>query len=215
MMDWIISHKIGIAIYVGVHLATYYMFVHVLGKAHLKNKKTEFGRLEPFKRVDISRWSILNPMVFLVAPRFVLGVVNLLFYTVWVMIFMIGVKDKISPFRYKMIRFMGFITCRNQALIGGLNWVNIEYVEKCGYEKYLGPDWKPEWSGVGTIICNHVCWMDIVVILAYFFPSFVSKKSVKSYPGVGPIAQAIDCVFLERAGTKEEKIAVGQAIERR
>lgn len=62
---------------------------------------------------------------------------------------------------------------------------------------------------------NHVCWMDIVVLLAYFSPSFVSKKSVKKYPGIGPIAQAIDCVFLERAGTKEEKIAVGQAIEKR
>jgi 1-acyl-sn-glycerol-3-phosphate acyltransferase len=51
--------------------------------------------------------------------------------------------------------------------------------------------------------------MDILITIAYFFPSFVSKISVKSYPGVGSIAQAIDCVFLERAGTKEEKIAVG------
>ena len=57
--------------------------------------------------------------------------------------------------------------------------------------------------------------MDIVVALSYFFPSFISKISVKSYPFVGSVAQAIDCVFLERAGTKEEKIAVGQAIERR
>jgi len=57
--------------------------------------------------------------------------------------------------------------------------------------------------------------MDILVTIAYFFPSFVSKISVKSYPGVGSIAKAIDCVFLERAGTKEEKIAVGQAIEKR
>ena len=51
--------------------------------------------------------------------------------------------------------------------------------------------------------------------IAYFFPSFVSKMSVKRFPGVGLVATAIDCVFLERAGSKEEKIKVGQAIERR
>lgn len=51
--------------------------------------------------------------------------------------------------------------------------------------------------------------------LALFGTSFVSKKSVGSYPGIGTIARAIDCVFLERAGTKEEKIAVGKMIEDR
>jgi 1-acyl-sn-glycerol-3-phosphate acyltransferase len=57
--------------------------------------------------------------------------------------------------------------------------------------------------------------MDILITIAFFFPSFVSKKSIKHFPGVGPIAQAIDCVFLDRAGTKEEKIAAGLAIEKR
>jgi 1-acyl-sn-glycerol-3-phosphate acyltransferase len=64
-------------------------------------------------------------------------------------------------------------------------------------------------------VANHVCWMDILISIAFFFPSFVSKKSIKNFPGVGPIAQAIDCVFLDRAGTKEEKIAAGLAIEKR
>ena len=52
--------------------------------------------------------------------------------------------------------------------------------------------------------------MDIVMAYAIFQPSFVSKKSVASYPGIGIIARSIDTVFLERAGTKEEKIAVGK-----
>jgi 1-acyl-sn-glycerol-3-phosphate acyltransferase len=54
--------------------------------------------------------------------------------------------------------------------------------------------------------------MDILVGLVLFFPSFVSKKSIKKYPFIGMIATAIDCVFTDRAGTKEEKIAVAKQI---
>ena len=55
--------------------------------------------------------------------------------------------------------------------------------------------------------------MDILALLTFFFPSFVAKSDVKSFPGVGSIAKAIDCVFVNRAGSKEEKILVGQQIE--
>jgi 1-acyl-sn-glycerol-3-phosphate acyltransferase len=35
-------------------------------------------------------------------------------------------------------------------------------------------------------------------------PSFVSKKEVRKMPGVGKIAEGIQCLFLDRAGTKEQ-----------
>lgn len=49
----------------------------------------------------------------------------------------------------------------------------------------------------------------------YFFPAFVSKRSVENLPGIKTIMAAIDGLFVDRAGTKEEKIAVAQAIEDR
>ena len=53
------------------------------------------------------------------------------------------------------------------------------------------------------------------MLLSLYHTSFVSKSSVKKYPGIGKIATAIDCVFLDRAGSKEEKIkAAEQIIER-
>lgn len=112
---------------------------------------------------------------------------------------------------------MGYFACRLHCFLGSLYWVNLEFVStgEGDYSKWLGKDWKPEWKGVGTVVSNHVCWMDIVMALGILQPSFVSKKSVASYPGIGTIARAIDCVFLERAGTKEEKIAVGKMIEDR
>jgi len=57
--------------------------------------------------------------------------------------------------------------------------------------------------------------MDIVMALAAIWPSFVSKASVRSYPGVGRIAVALDCVFLDRASSKEEKLAALKCIEAR
>jgi len=50
------------------------------------------------------------------------------------------------------------------------------------------------------------------LLLSVFHTSFVSKASVKKYPGIGQIATAIDCVFLDRAGSKEEKIRAGEQI---
>jgi hypothetical protein len=59
-MDWLKSHKWGITIYVGVHVATYYLFIYVLGKGHIKNDKRDFGKLEPFKRIDVGNWSFIK-----------------------------------------------------------------------------------------------------------------------------------------------------------
>jgi lysophosphatidylcholine acyltransferase/lyso-PAF acetyltransferase len=52
--------------------------------------------------------------------------------------------------------------------------------------------------------------MDIVLTLSIFHPSFVSKASVKKYPGIGLIAQAIDCLFLDRGGSKDDKLAMAR-----
>lgn len=101
----------------------------------------------------------------------------------------------------------------------GVLYTKIEYVSAPGsegdYSKWLGPDWKPEWENPGAVIMNHTCFIDILFGMVVFFPSFVSKKSVKAYPFVGNIATALDCVFLERAGTKEEKIKVAKQLEER
>mmetsp|Transcript_5650 Transcript_5650/g.8936 ORF Transcript_5650/g.8936 Transcript_5650/m.8936 type:complete len:139 (+) Transcript_5650:392-808(+) len=96
-------------------------------------------------------------------------------------------------------------------------WIKTDYVStgEGDYRKWLGPDWKPQWEGSGTIVSNHVCWADILLALVVFFPSFVSKSSVKKYPFVGAIACVIDSVFLDRAASKEERGAAAKIIENR
>ena len=63
-----------------------------------------------------------------------------------------------------------YIISRWAALVGGLFWVKYEYVstEEGDYSKWLGPDWKPEWSGASTIVSNHVSWLDICISYGKF-----------------------------------------------
>mmetsp|Transcript_34888 Transcript_34888/g.33947 ORF Transcript_34888/g.33947 Transcript_34888/m.33947 type:complete len:97 (+) Transcript_34888:345-635(+) len=89
-------------------------------------------------------------------------------------------------------------------LVAGLVWINVERPE-IDYRPYLGPDWKPEYEGASTLVWNHACWMDILVGMWWGLPSFLSKMGVRSYPGVGIIAENIQSVFLKRTGTNKEK----------
>ena len=116
-----------------------------------------------------------------------------------------------------MIKVGVAIITRPLIFFCGLYWINVDYVStgEGDYSKWLGPDWKPDWSNPSTIVSNHVSWFDIIVALVYFCPSFVSKNSVKKYPGVGRIAIAIECVFFDRAGSKEEKWGVVELIKQR
>ena len=201
-----------IAIYVAISLVTYYFVVHKLAKGHIKNKdnKELLEKLEPFHRTDVNNWNVIKllPMVLTFWPRWIIGMINLFQYAFTVNVLMIGISDfsQVGPIRYQLIKRLGQISMRLHMLLAGVIWIKKEYVvEESGYEKWLGPDWKPKWEGAGTLVSNHVCWMDILTLLIVFFPSFVAKKEVKSYPGVGSIATAIDCLFVDRAGTKEEK----------
>ena len=209
-----------------VHLLTYVLIMYVFAKGHIKNRhNAELNKkYAPFVRNDIDNWSIIwcFPFYCTFWIRVFLGLLNVCTTPILIWFCMLGIdtKDpnhKISKRRKWWINRFISNSAYFQLVMGGLVWYKVEQVstDEGDYKKWLGPDWKPEWEGCGTMVSNHVCWMDIVMLLGYYSPSFVSKVSVKDYPGVGKIAIAIDCVFLERAGTKEEKIAVGKMIEDR
>lgn len=203
-----------LGVYLVIAAATHILVVFVLSRAHIKNHKRKdvLEKFAPFNRKDVDSWFHPSSLiVFTFWPRFILGWINLALYCIWVMIVMIGVdikNPKIGPIRLFLLKTMGKLACRLQLLISGVVWLEYEEVKDADYKKWLGPDWKPQWEGSGTLVFNHVSWMDILAALCTFYPSFVSKKSVQTFPFVGTIATAIDSVFLDRAGTKEEKIAV-------
>jgi len=48
------------------------------------------------------------------------------------------------------------------------------------------------------IACNHVSWMDIIVLSALTPLSFIAKKEVNSWPGFGLLARLQRTVFIDR-----------------
>ena len=83
--------------------------------------------------------------------------------------------------------------------MAGVIWIKTEKMEDFDYKKWLGPDWKPKWSGSGTLVANHINgFMDVLSAMCIFYPAFVSKKSMKDFPFVGTVACANDPIFLDR-----------------
>ena len=83
---------VGVVLYIVIHTATYYLFVHVLGKNHYKNMDNKEVNKSPFFRNDLKNWGLIKnfPMVITFWPRMIGALINLLLYTIWVVIIMIG-----------------------------------------------------------------------------------------------------------------------------
>ena len=220
LLAYVEDHKILISIYVIIHLATYYLAVHVLSKGHLlRHRDPEIlARFEPFNRTDVDNWGLIKclPMILLFWPRIITAFAFFCTHLVWIGIWMLILGgDCGRPTRDVIISTHAYWAARTCLFFTGVYWIKAERVEDADYRKWLGPDWRPQWRGAGTLIANHVCWLDIVMAYGYFFPSFVSKRSVESLPGIKTINSAIDGLFVDRAGNKEEKAAVARAIEER
>ena len=153
-------------------------------------------------------------------PRALLQILNLAIYCIIVRLCMVGVdlqNPEIGPIRKTLIMAAGKPIVRAQCLLAGVYSFKVEYVStgEGDYRKWLGPDWQPEFEGASTLVSNHVCHMDILLAMSVFFPSFMSKESVRNYPFVGCIAVAIDCQFTDRAGGKDARQATAAAMQAR
>ena len=216
----VLQYKVFLTIYVSIHLLTYYLVVHVLGKGHKANHRNPeiLAKFGPFNRIDVDNITLFNclPMILLFWPRIILAFSFFCNHLVWIGICMLILGgDCGRPTRDVLISVHAYYSARICLFFTGVYWLKVERVENADYRKWLGPDWKPQWRGAGTLVANHVSWLDIVMGYGYFFPAFVSKRSVQNMPGIKTIMAAIDGLFVDRAGTVEERQEAAKAIEER
>lgn len=50
----------------------------------------------------------------------------------------------------------------------------------------------------GILVCNHIGYAEIMLLVTHYAPSVVAKKEIASYPLVGTIARALQCIFIDR-----------------
>lgn len=48
-----------------------------------------------------------------------------------------------------------------------------------------------------VVVANHSSTVDILLCMSHYFPSFLAKSAVASYPLIGPIAKCMNCVFVD------------------
>ena len=81
----------------------------------------------------------------------------------------------------------------------GYSKTDITKLQIC-YKKYLGPDWKPKYSGAPTLISNHRSWTDITIGVGHFCACFVAAQRVRSIPGVWRVTDLLQCIYVNRVG---------------
>ena len=66
--------------------------------------------------------------------------------------------------------------------------------------------------GPVLMVCNHVTWLDILVLHASAHARFVSKSEVHHWPLIGPMAAAAGTLFIERASRRDAMRVVHQMV---
>lgn len=67
------------------------------------------------------------------------------------------------------------------------------------YSYYLGPEYKDQYKKpvtVGTMIGNHVSWLDTMVLTKYYELGFTLKKEMRKAPFFGTFAKVVSSIFI-------------------
>jgi 1-acyl-sn-glycerol-3-phosphate acyltransferase len=60
----------------------------------------------------------------------------------------------------------------------------------------------------GLLVCNHLSWLDVLVLQSVVPAVFVAKSEVQSWPLVGKLAQACATLFVQRASARSARAMV-------
>ena len=86
------------------------------------------------------------------------------------------------------------------------------YEKDVDYSQWLGPDHNSIDASKGdktsTIVSNHMGWFEVLCLMTGIHPAFICKKETESIPILAGLAKAVQCIFVDRAGTAEAKDAV-------
>ncbi|MFK5986976.1 MAG: lysophospholipid acyltransferase family protein [Pseudomonadota bacterium] len=55
------------------------------------------------------------------------------------------------------------------------------------------------------IVCNHISWMDVVILSSLYPGHFIAKSEIRSWPVMGPMISSIGTLFIKRGVRSEMK----------
>lgn len=163
---------------------------------------------KPFTRIDFNKWNFFSTIIthFFFWPRFIANWTIVLSVAVLASIVMCGHKKgtPVHKVRYFIVARMISWGGRACLLCWGFLWIKQERVAT-DYSKWLGPDYEKTYKNAGTLVCNHQTFSDILVQLWCIKPApgFLAKKEIRDIPGLGYLAESLQCLFVSRSKTAE------------
>ena len=98
------------------------------------------------------------------------------------------------------------ICCRFYLLVAGVT--SSKVAVNFDYSYYLGPNYKQQTfdqNKTSTIVCNHVSWLDPVVMIKEVAPAFAPSSEFKGKPLLGTLIDALDSIYIPRGGSEESR----------
>ena len=111
---------------------------------------------------------------------------------------------------------MYHVCCTFFLFVAGMR-TSVNYID-LDYSEYLGPDYKNTQKKIkrtSTIVCNHVSWLDAVVLIKNIRPAFAPSQEFSNVPLLSTLINSIDSIYIPRGGTEEKKAKALMAIRDR
>ena len=191
VVEFLTSTKFLVNLVLGILLIEYALFKVRSPRKIVEERDSKYPA---FRRYDAIYWT--RPRLYIAAPyilpRFLLALFLPALYCFFLKVILIGSKrgQKNPAWKTAIFKWLAKYMSRLMVMVsGGLFFYKHERINK-DYKKYLGPDWTPKFEGASSYVCNHSCWLDILICnFAKDFPVFTPKIGIKKWPVVGTIAE--------------------------
>jgi len=159
-----------------------------------------------FRRHDAKDWSRLRlmPGSLLVFTRFLLFIINLLFLAIVIKMLCIGHNFKKGPIpdgcRKKCISFMYKMCCPLALFLSGMSYNTVRQ-DDVDYSYYLGDNYRDEYRDIkktSTIVCNHMSWLDCIILICHCRPAFAPDAAFRKAPLFNTTIECLDSIYINR-----------------
>jgi lysophosphatidylcholine acyltransferase/lyso-PAF acetyltransferase len=83
------------------------------------------------------------------------------------------------------------------------------------YTEYLGENYDKK-ERPCTLVSNHVSWIDVIYFLfSEYHPSYIAKDAIAKIPLLGTMGQLMNCIYIDREASKENKNKIIEDIVQR
>lgn len=104
------------------------------------------------------------------------------------------------------MQFFYHVCCSFFLMVAGMR-TSLHY-DEVDYSHYLGQNYKTNMKKINrtsTLICNHVSWLDCVILIKTIRPAFSPDAAFKNVPLLGTFINCLDSIYIPRGGTAENK----------